>query len=220
MFCCVFIFLVALSLTDLHTYRGGCVICMDYSNYSMTDNYKCLFKRFAEIRDAFYLFFLMLEKAGVRYEDIYVFAHSYGSQIALQASLMLGYKKIGGIDACDPAGILFDGSGVIRKVLKNQNPKDVRSAAKTVDCWHTSAGYGTLYRLSCDRNWLLGKCGFTQSAAHKNVTSHSLCPIFYNLAFKYSFPAVHNSNLLCQAGNPAKFLPDGFKLGYREKRKR
>lgn len=133
---------------------------------------------------------------------------------------MLGYKKIGGIDACDPAGILFDASGLMRKMFRNQNPRDARSAAKNVDCWHTSAGYGTLYRLSCDRNWLLGKCGYTQPAARKNVTSHSLCPIFYNLSFKYTFPVVHNPSLLCQVGNPAKYWPDGFKLGYREKRKK
>lgn len=123
--------------------------------------------------------------------------------------------------ACDPAGIFFDGSGLMRKVLLDRNPRDVRSAAKTVDCWHTSGIYGTKYRLSCDRNWLLGRCGLRQPGSRNtNITSHSFCPIYYNLSFKYYFPAVKQPNALCSVSNPAKYWPDGFKLGYLETRKR
>lgn len=71
---------------------------MDYTNYSFTDNYKCLFNAFSEIRDVLYLFYLMLERLGTRFDNIYIFGHSYGSQLALQASQMLGYKKISAID--------------------------------------------------------------------------------------------------------------------------
>lgn len=123
--------------------------------------------------------------------------------------------------ACDPAGVLFDGSGLMRKILLDRNPRDVRSAAKTVDCWHTSGVYGTKYRLSCDRNWILGRCGLRQPGSrNSNITSHSFCPIYYNLSFKYYFPAVKQPNALCSVTNPAKYWPDGFKLGYLETRKR
>uniref|UniRef100_A0A336MCU2 CSON015091 protein n=1 Tax=Culicoides sonorensis TaxID=179676 RepID=A0A336MCU2_CULSO len=209
------------AIKNLHKFRGGCVICMDYTNYSFTQNYKCLYNAFKEIRYSLYLFYLMLEKGGVQFKDLYVFGHSFGSQIALQASTMIGNKRIGAIDACDPAGIFFDGSGLMRKILLDINPRDVRSAAKTVDCWHTSGIYGTKYRLSCDRNWLLGICGLRQPASiTTNITSHSFCPIYYNLSFKYTFPVVKQQNLLCSMTNPAKYWPDGFKLGYLETRKR
>lgn len=85
-------------MADLHEYRGGCVICMDYTSYSLTDNYKCLFNAFKAIRYTLYQFFLLLEKDGVQFERLYVFGHSFGSQVALQASQMLGYKRIGAID--------------------------------------------------------------------------------------------------------------------------
>lgn len=71
---------------------------MDYTSYSFTDNYKCLFTAFKEIRYTLYLFYLLLEKGGVAFDNVYVFGHSFGSQVALQASLMLGRRKIGGID--------------------------------------------------------------------------------------------------------------------------
>lgn len=71
---------------------------MDYTSYSFTDNYKCLFNAFKEIRFSLYQFYVMLEKGGVQFDDLYVFGHSFGSQVALQASLMLGHKRIGAID--------------------------------------------------------------------------------------------------------------------------
>lgn len=86
-----------------------------------------------------------------------MFGHSFGSQIALQASRMIGYKQIGGIDACDPAGIFFDSVGIMKSFLMHKKPIDVSSAAKTVDCWHTSVGYGTTNRFSCDREYLPSK---------------------------------------------------------------
>lgn len=225
---------------------------MDYIEYSYTDNYRCLFNHFAEIREAFYLFLKLLGKNQVRYEDIYVFGHSFGSQIALQASRMVGYKAIGGIDACDPAGIFFDSVGIFKTYLNFKKPVDVSSAAKTVDCWHTSVGYGTTNRFSCDRkflhssrciflsqshltttkklivfpnvgNWLLGKCGVAQAAANRNISSHQLCPIFYNLSFKYAFVASPNPvHPICHVSvtKPARFIPSGLRLGYRERRKR
>lgn len=71
---------------------------MDYTSYSLTDNYKCLFNAFKAIRYTLYKFYLLLEKDGVQLDRLYVFAHSFGSQVALQASQMLGYKRIGAID--------------------------------------------------------------------------------------------------------------------------
>lgn len=196
---------------------------MDYIEFSFTDNYRCLFNRFAEIRETFYLYLKLLAKNQVRYEDIYIFGHSFGSQIALQASRMIGYKQIGGIDACDPAGIFFDSVGIFKTYLNAKKPVDVSSAAKTVDCWHTSVGYGTTNRFSCDRNWLLGKCGVRQPAANRNISSHQLCPIFYNLSFKYAFLATQNpSHPICHVSvtKPARFMPPGLRLGYRERRKK
>lgn len=67
----------------------------------------------------------------------------------------------------------------------------------------------------------MGSCGYRQPAASQSkYTSHNLCPIYYNLSFKHVFLAVPKSNPYCAVSNPAKYWPDGFKLGYREHRKR
>lgn len=110
------------------------------------------------------------------------------------------------------------------------NPK---KAAKNVQCIHTSEGIGTSER-HCHQDWLLGICGTYQPAADEvkfvlcqlmkncgNSTAmahHTTCPYFYNSAFTNDFIA--NNYYECKSNRTAKNLPENFKMGFMETRRK
>lgn len=59
----------------------------------------------------------------------------------------------------------------------------------------------------------MGYCGYWQPGAKKHpMTSHGLCPYFYNLAFRNDF--VPNNVYKCQSPRLAKNLSNAVKMGY------
>lgn len=125
--------------------------------------------------------------------------------------------------ACDMAAPGID------KIVKT-NPK---TAAKNVQCIHTSEGIGTSER-HCHQDWSLGICGTYQPAADEvksflcdmtktcgNFTGmghHTTCPLFYNSAFRHDFIADNHYN--CRSRRIAKNLPENFKMGFMETRRK
>lgn len=99
------------------------------------------------------------------------------------------------------------------------NRLDHRDAAQNVQCIHTTRDKGTKF-YTCHQDWRMGNCGFSQPAAQEPPKgSHGLCPYFYINAFEYAFYAVNRPDK-CISRKPAKFWPDGFKMGYMESRKK
>lgn len=110
--------------------------------------------------------------------------------------------------------------------------RDPKTAAKNVQCIHTSVPAGTSKR-DCHQDWLMGKCGLSQEAGNgfqamicdltKNCTdatyyNHNICPYFYNSAFTNDFKA--NTSIKCASLRLAKNLPKDFKMGFMETRRR
>lgn len=110
--------------------------------------------------------------------------------------------------------------------------KDPQNAAKNVQCIHTSNNLGTSER-KCHQDWLMGNCGRNQPGAQdvsaaicfllnncpdSIMSSHSLCPVFYNSAFTNDFLADTKQN--CRSNRIAKNLPKGFKMGCMESRRK
>jgi hypothetical protein len=111
---------------------------------------------------------------------------------------------------------------------------DSKTAAKNVQCIHTSGFPGTiLYR--CHQDWLMGVCGVTQKAAevvswflctfgyrctvnHEVEVSHDICNAMYIEAFEHEFIAQNQHN--CSNVLDSRSLPRNFKMGYMETRRK
>ncbi|XP_058828956.1 uncharacterized protein LOC131688607 [Topomyia yanbarensis] len=198
-------------ITNLTEHRGGCVICMNYNNYSQVSNYLRLRRNFNDIQNVLKRKLIFLEQQGFDPDNGYLFGFSFGANLVLGAAKDFGAKKIREIDVCEIIGMAFDSS--------YSNSPNHRKAAKNVQCLHTSRQYGTKYLSSCHQDWILGDCGEKQEAAPlSSFGSHGVCPLFYNSAFDHDFLAVENQSN-CTADQEAENWPSGFKMGYMETRK-
>lgn len=65
-------------ISNLTVYRGGCIIFMDYSNYSKNPNYFLLTPQFNNISDMLLRFMFKLETEGFDFDNGYMFGFSFG----------------------------------------------------------------------------------------------------------------------------------------------
>nr|XP_029724662.1 uncharacterized protein LOC115264794 [Aedes albopictus] len=197
---------------NLDTYRGGCVICMDYSTFS-SNGYPYLFRRFDEISSVLLKFVRILQYEGVQFDKLFMFGFSFGGQLVLDVGNQVGFNAIEAIDTCDMAGVGFDQDRFFKGI-------HFRNAAKNVQCIHTSIDKGTKLMNKCHQDWRMGQCGFRQPASGKPpLGSHGLCPVFYNLAFETNFFAESRPLDCIMLRDPVAEYPRGFKMGYTEHRK-
>jgi len=172
----------------LNNHRGGCIICMNYSAYSINKLHQLVQEEFIP-------------------DKIFIFGFSFGAQLALEAGRRFGKKVIGRIDVCEAAGPGFDSN----ITYSQEDPID---SAKFVQCIHTSYDKGTTKR-SCHQNWHLGYCGIIQIAAGPYpLGSHGLCPYFYNSAFSNKFYAIPKPEICIPSNRLPTNLPDGLAMGY------
>uniref|UniRef100_T1GNU6 Lipase domain-containing protein n=1 Tax=Megaselia scalaris TaxID=36166 RepID=T1GNU6_MEGSC len=172
---------------NLENFRGGCIICMNYGVAAAT-------KYFGLVRNVDILVEMLLEKLqeleylGFKPANGYMYGFSYGARLVVWAGILFGHQRIGEIDVCDMAGPLFDKFPV----------SNTRSAAKNVQCIHTSSKEGTWGR-DCHQNWNMGMCGKYQLAEEnnpENTGSHGLCNSFSMLHFIITFmPRKHLYNV-------------------------
>lgn len=184
---------------NLLFYRGGCVIFMDYSNYSSVFDYRRLVPHFNRIADVLFQKVQQVKNYG----RLYMFGFSFGSRLCFEVGARMGNQVIERIDACDPAGPGFD------YLLRTVDPK---RAAKHVTCINTSASKGTAI-YNCHQNFLMGRCGKSQPAASwKPFGNHGLCPYFYNSAFSHKFTP--NNLYNCTSIRSSMDVPDDLRFGY------
>ncbi|KAL9702401.1 hypothetical protein quinque_005919 [Culex quinquefasciatus] len=195
------------TLSNLIEYRGGCVICMDFSKYAVTEDYfGGLVPHFYRVVDTLTWKLRELEGRGFDPASGHMFGFSFGAQAAIEAGRRFGLGKLGRLDVCEPAGPGFDSDGTF-SVL---NP---RLAARNVQCIHTSAEFGT-FRRDCHQNWMMGNCGRSQLAAGPFPKgNHGLCPYFYNSAFRNEFRATAKRPE-CFSFRAAADWPPTFRMGY------
>ncbi|CRL05725.1 CLUMA_CG018755, isoform A [Clunio marinus] len=191
-------------ISNLTEYRGGCIIVMDYSNYSVNLNYFLLTPHFANLSDMLLRFMVKMEDEGFDFGKGFMFGFSFGAQLAITTATKFGTKRFKEIDA---------GPG-----FEHLPMSDASLAAENVQCIHTSNTYGTMKR-NCTQNWNMGYCGWSQVGAMPFPKgSHGLCPIFYNVAFQHTFLAWENV-YNCPSKRAAGTYPEEFKMGYMEGRK-
>ncbi|CRL02078.1 CLUMA_CG015386, isoform A [Clunio marinus] len=212
-------------ISNLKVYRHGCVIFMNYSYYSDRENYLDVLSHFKPVSNLLTRKLNQLSNDNISDDNIFMFGFSFGGRVVIEAALNYGSNRIHQIDVCDMAGPGFD-------YIYRRDPKE---AAKNVQCIHTSDNAGTKIR-NCHQNWLMGYCGISQPAGNDieailcelfqacedrspaPINNHSLCPHFYNSAFENNFIA--DNPFHCPSQRMAKNLPEDFKMGFMEKRKR
>ncbi|XP_053690654.1 lipase member H-like [Sabethes cyaneus] len=194
-------------MTNMTAYRGGCVMFMSYGNNNhQMDYFNELVPHFDELASNLTNHYRRLEAFGFNPADGLVFGFSFGSQLAFESGSNYGVRKLGRIDACDPAGPGFDGNS-------KRSSLDPTAAAQKVQCIHTSSNYGTSQR-NCHVNWNMGQCGKEQVGAGPFPKgSHGLCPYFYASAFTHSFFAVPKPKE-CSSKRYTDIWPSGYKMGY------
>uniref|UniRef100_A0A1B0CRY6 Lipase domain-containing protein n=1 Tax=Lutzomyia longipalpis TaxID=7200 RepID=A0A1B0CRY6_LUTLO len=196
-------------ISNLTVFRGGCIICMDYGGYASADRYLRLFRQFDPITEILAGKLRPMEAMGFNLGQGFIFGFSYGGHVAVEASKRVGVRRLEAIDICDIAGPAFD----FRRAHI-----DHRNAARNVQCIHTSRDKGSRHTTTCHQNWKMGTCGWFQTAAADPPKgSHGLCPYFYLSAFSNDFLAVPKP-MGCMARKPARYWPEGFRMGYREPR--
>jgi hypothetical protein len=181
--------------------RGGCVIFVEYSNYSMDYAFLATNATYNQISQAITEQLLNLTANGFDLSDAIMVGFSYGARLAISVGNMLRAQGItlARIDALEPAGPSFDYSAILTRNMTN--------AAKMVQCVHTSGDYGTNIRNTCTRNWIMGNCGRTQ-AAMKDIVgfrNHGLVMQFYNSAFYNNFVANPNKYICTFPGTAVNY---------------
>jgi acetyl esterase/lipase len=84
---------------NLKEFRGGCILCMDYSPFSKNSDYFALVRQFYDINDVLVDKLHALASAGFDPKNIFMFGFSFGGRLALSAGVKFGEKRIGEIDS-------------------------------------------------------------------------------------------------------------------------
>lgn len=213
-----------ISFSGLSFYRGGCIICVDYSSWS-NKPYIELLKEFDPLSYILYEEVNQLIAIGFSPSKIFMFGFSYGGQIASKLGRLLkpNYKinkidskqrthllkkiRIKSFTVCDMAGPGFD-------FVTHLNHSE---AAENVHCYYSSLDKGSNF-FSCHRNIRFGQCGYTQPAilSQPQIGSHGLCVRMYINAFDFPFYAVKKSLQWCIRGKTIADFPDGYTVGYKD----
>jgi predicted alpha/beta-fold hydrolase len=90
-------------IENLRTYRGGCIIFMDYSKHSMVNDYFQLVRKFNPISLVLLKKFHQLEKQGFDDDKMFVYGFSFGAQLAIHTGMKFGKQRIAEMDGkiCD-----------------------------------------------------------------------------------------------------------------------
>lgn len=84
--------------TEIGTYRGGCIICMDYTKYA-AESYVRLVRVFEPIAQILTMQLHLLDYMGFDMNNGYLFGFSYGGQLATEAGRRIGVKRLREIDS-------------------------------------------------------------------------------------------------------------------------
>ncbi|KAG4068895.1 hypothetical protein HA402_005043 [Bradysia odoriphaga] len=88
---------------NLNTYRHGCIVCMDYSVFSMNSNYYSLVRDFNGIANVLTKKLKDFQALSFVPNNIYMFGFSFGAQLVLEAGRRFGkmlIKQIDGTEQC------------------------------------------------------------------------------------------------------------------------
>lgn len=86
------------TIGNLTEIRGGCVIFMDYSYYAQIRNFRKFLRHFTGISAVLERKLRQLENEGFDPNNWYMFGHSVGARLVINACADFGYQKVKEID--------------------------------------------------------------------------------------------------------------------------
>lgn len=84
---------------NLKAFRGGCIICMDYSNHSVNFNYFHLVSQFKDIKKVLVDRLRLMDGDGFNFDNGFMFGFSFGGHVALESAIELGEQRFRMIDS-------------------------------------------------------------------------------------------------------------------------
>lgn len=85
-------------IRKLLQYRGGCVIYLNWKKYSDPLMLPFIYYKWEKVSDVLAKKLFQLESEGVSPDNMYLYGHSFGARISIQAGLTFGKNKIAQID--------------------------------------------------------------------------------------------------------------------------
>lgn len=85
-------------VSNLLFYRGGCVIFMDYSKYSIVKKYVKLLRKFSKISAVLLKKLRQLSAAGIEDDNLFMYGFSFGARLVIDAGVNFGNNRIKQID--------------------------------------------------------------------------------------------------------------------------
>jgi Lipase len=90
---------IELIIENLEKYRGGCIIVMNWKKYSEIINYDRIVKtHFKEVSNVLSRRLMQLESEGVSGDNIFMYGHSLGARLSIDAAITFGPGKVFQID--------------------------------------------------------------------------------------------------------------------------
>jgi hypothetical protein len=86
-------------IANYTVYRGGCIMCMDYNNYSKSGDYFGLVGQFKPIASVLIKKLKDLNSLGFKYENGLLFGFSFGGHLVYEAGRSIGNSTLGEIDS-------------------------------------------------------------------------------------------------------------------------
>lgn len=86
-------------IENLNIFRGGLILCMDYSYFASEESYFRLVNHFDGITTALKIKLTDLESAGYDANNGYLFGFSFGGQVVVEAGRRFGFRKLKEIDS-------------------------------------------------------------------------------------------------------------------------
>lgn len=94
-------------IDNLKTFRGGCIIFMNYSYYSDRPNYFESISHFRPVSNVLLKKLKQLRNEGISGDSIFMFGFSFGGRIAIEAAVKFGKQEIFQIDSEKPKEFFF-----------------------------------------------------------------------------------------------------------------
>lgn len=83
----------------LRTYRGGCIIVVDWSAFSnLLDYFTIVHVHWPKVSAVLLKRLRQLESEGVAPANIYMYGHSLGARLVIDAGINFGKRRIGLVD--------------------------------------------------------------------------------------------------------------------------
>lgn len=107
---------IAQLVEKLLVHRGGCVISINWGRFSdITDYSKIVRDHFTKASAVVVKKLRQLESEGVSSDNIYMYGHSLGARMVIEAGLRFGERRIGLIDGECKSSTLNDFSILLKK---------------------------------------------------------------------------------------------------------